>query len=42
MGKHVNPPLLKYLGWATFAVMGRAGGSNEKGEPSLFDSPVPK
>jgi Mn2+/Fe2+ NRAMP family transporter len=21
MGKHVNPPLLKYLGWATFAVM---------------------
>jgi Mn2+/Fe2+ NRAMP family transporter len=21
MGKHVSPPLLKYLGWATFAVM---------------------
>ena len=21
MGKHVNPPLLRYLGWATFAVM---------------------
>jgi NRAMP (natural resistance-associated macrophage protein)-like metal ion transporter len=24
MGKHVNPPLLKYLGWATFAVMAAA------------------
>jgi Mn2+/Fe2+ NRAMP family transporter len=21
MGKHVNPPLLGYLGWATFVVM---------------------
>jgi len=21
MGKSVNPPLLRYLGWATFAVM---------------------
>jgi len=21
MGKHVNPPLLRYLGWATFIVM---------------------
>ena len=21
MGKRVNPPLLRYLGWATFAVM---------------------
>jgi hypothetical protein len=21
MGKRVSPPLLKYLGWATFAIM---------------------